>query len=129
MNQITNRGYAIVHPDDVADSYADSKVPGEFRRLTDALEATSSPSRSSGSPPTPTSSRAPATTTRRSRSVYLVTRGTLTMRFFDAIETGPAPAAGRVAPGTSRSRRYDYDEGREVPFCSNLDSRGELITG
>ena len=27
MNPDTNRGYAIIHPDDVADSYADSKVP------------------------------------------------------------------------------------------------------
>jgi hypothetical protein len=38
MNAQTDRGYAVVHPDDVADNYADSNVPGEFRRLTDALE-------------------------------------------------------------------------------------------
>jgi hypothetical protein len=29
--------YAVVHPDDVDDSYAGSDVPGEFRRLTRAL--------------------------------------------------------------------------------------------
>ena len=31
--------YAIVDPDDVSDQYAGTDVPGEFRRLTDALEA------------------------------------------------------------------------------------------
>ena len=29
--------YAIVHPDEADDAYAGSDVPGEFRRLTDAL--------------------------------------------------------------------------------------------
>src|SRR6185437_12699034 len=38
MNTTTNHGYAIVNPDDVDDSYADSDVPGEFRRLTHALD-------------------------------------------------------------------------------------------
>ena len=33
----TDRGYAIVHPNDVAHGYVDSTVPGEFRRPTDAL--------------------------------------------------------------------------------------------
>ena len=37
MNVDTDRGYAIVHPNDVAHGCADSKVPGEFRRPTDAL--------------------------------------------------------------------------------------------
>ena len=31
--------YAIVDPDDVKDQYAGTDVPGEFRRLTDALGA------------------------------------------------------------------------------------------
>ena len=30
-------GYSIVDPDDVENPYDDSDVPGEFRRLTDAL--------------------------------------------------------------------------------------------
>jgi hypothetical protein len=38
MSSDTDRGYTIINPDDVADSYADSDVPGEFRRLTDALD-------------------------------------------------------------------------------------------
>jgi hypothetical protein len=37
MNIDTNRGHAIIHPDDAAHSHADSKAPGEFRRPTDAL--------------------------------------------------------------------------------------------
>ncbi len=48
MNVDTDRGYAIVHPNDVAHGYADSKVPGEFRRPT--RSAASSPSRSPRSP-------------------------------------------------------------------------------
>jgi len=37
MNVDTDRGHAIVHPNDVEHGYADSKVPGEFRRPADAL--------------------------------------------------------------------------------------------
>ncbi len=46
--------------------------------------------------------------------IYLVTRGTLTMRFTDAIETVRAPAAVRVAPGTTRSHRNEGDEDVEM---------------
>jgi hypothetical protein len=37
---MTNSGFAIVNADEVDDAYADDgDVPGEFRRLTDALGA------------------------------------------------------------------------------------------
>jgi hypothetical protein len=36
---LSERGYAMVHPDDFAVSAANSEVPGEFRRPTDASVA------------------------------------------------------------------------------------------
>src|SRR6185437_16146782 len=42
--------------------------------------------------------------------LYLLSRGTLTMRFGDAVREVSAPAAVRVSPGTPRSHR---NEGRE----------------
>lgn len=114
MNSDADRGYAIVDPDDVADSYADSDVPGEFRRLTDALQ---------GDQLAVTLIRIPAhcdfeqgTGHRHDEieEVYLLTRGTLTMRFFDTIETIRAPAAVRIAPGTTRSHRNEGDEDVEM---------------
>ncbi|HEX3976781.1 MAG TPA: cupin domain-containing protein [Solirubrobacteraceae bacterium] len=114
MSSDTDRGYVIVKPDDVADSYADSDVPGEFRRLTDALD---------GDQLAITLIRVPAHSDfeqgsghhhKQTEEVYLVTRGTLTMRFSDAIETVRAPAAVRVAPGTTRSHRNEGDEDVEM---------------
>jgi mannose-6-phosphate isomerase-like protein (cupin superfamily) len=109
-----DRGYAIVHPDEAADSYAGSNVPGEFRRLTDAL---------GGDQLAVTLIRIPAHSDfeqgtghhhEEIEELYLVTRGTLTMRFFDTIETVRAPAAVRVAPGTTRSHRNEGDEDAEM---------------
>src|SRR6476646_5364668 len=79
-------GYSIVRADDVEDPYADSDVPGEFRKLTDALGA----------------------------DQVAVTRGALTMRFGDAIEVVEAGSVARVAPGTTRSHRNEGDEPVEM---------------
>jgi mannose-6-phosphate isomerase-like protein (cupin superfamily) len=114
MSSDTDRGYAIVDPDDVDDSYADSDVPGEFRRLTDALD---------GDQLAVTLIRIPAHSDfeqgtghhhREIEEIYLLTRGTLTMRFADETETVRAPAAVRVAPGTTRSHRNEGDEEVEM---------------
>jgi mannose-6-phosphate isomerase-like protein (cupin superfamily) len=109
-----NSGYSIVHPDDVEDHYAGSDVPGEFRRLTDAL---------GGDQIAVTVIRVPAHCDfeqgtghhhDQTEETYLITRGTLTMRFGDEIETVNAPAAVRVAPGTTRSHRNEGDEDVEM---------------
>jgi mannose-6-phosphate isomerase-like protein (cupin superfamily) len=114
MSSDIDRGYAIVDPDDVDDSYADSDVPGEFRRLTDALD---------GDQLAVTLIRIPAHSDfeqgtghhhREIEEIYLLTRGTLTMRFSDETETVCAPAAVRVAPGTTRSHRNEGDEEVEM---------------
>jgi mannose-6-phosphate isomerase-like protein (cupin superfamily) len=120
MTSDTDRGDAIINPDDVANSYVDSDVPGELRRLTDALD---------GDQLAVTLNRVPAHCDfehgtghhhKQTEEVYLVTRGTLTMRFVGTIETVRAPAAVRVAPGTTRSHRNEGDE--DVEMWAILDS-------
>lgn len=102
MSSDTDHAYGIVDRHDVADTYADSNVPGEFRQLIDALDCGQLAVTFVRIPRTLTSSRAPATTTRRSRRIYLLTRGALTMHFLDTRDDRAA-AAVRVAPGTIRS--------------------------
>ena len=46
--------------------------------------------------------------------LYLVTRGTLTMRFDDEVRSVPAGSAVRVAPNTVRSHRNEGDEPVEI---------------
>ena len=125
MNADTERGYAIASPDDVADSYADSNVPGEFRRLTDALE---------GDQLAVTLIRVPAHCDFEQgtghhhdevEEVYLVTRGTLTMRLGDDVVAVSAPAAVRVAPRTARSHRNEGDEDVEMWAISRRLGRGD----
>jgi hypothetical protein len=134
MNAQTDRGYAVVHPDDVAHNYADSNVPGEFRRLTDALE---------GDQLAVTLIRIPAHSDFEQRTghhhqeieeVYLVTRGTLTMRFFDAIETVRAP---RCRPrrrrdaslASKRARPRRRDAGDLAPTRPIRTRRSSTISG
>jgi mannose-6-phosphate isomerase-like protein (cupin superfamily) len=114
MNSDTNRGYAIVRPDDVDDHYAGSSVPGEFRRLTDALASDQLAVTLIRVPSHSDFEQGTGHHHEEIEEVYLVTRGTLTMRFADAIETVRAPAAVRVAPGTTRSHRNEGDEDVEM---------------
>lgn len=114
MNQDTDRGYFIVHPNDIGDRQPGSNVVGEFRRLTEAL---------GGNQLAVTLIRIPAHSDfeqgtgrhhEEIEEIYFVTRGTLTMRLSDEIETVQAPAAVRVAPGTARSHRNEGDQEVEV---------------
>ena len=107
-------GYAIVDPDEAEDRYAGSDVPGEFRRLTDALGCEQL---------SVTLIRVPAHSDFEQgtghfhdevEELYLLTRGTLTMRFGDDIRTVSAPAAERVEPQTQRSHRNEGDEPVEL---------------
>lgn len=107
-------GYAVVSPDEVEDHYAQSEVPGEFRSLTDALRC---------SQIAVTLIRVPAHSDFEQgtghfhdeiEELYLVTKGMLSMRFGDEIETVRAPAAVRVDPRTPRSHRNEGDEPVEM---------------
>jgi mannose-6-phosphate isomerase-like protein (cupin superfamily) len=55
--------------------------------------------------------------------LYLVTRGTLTMRFGDDVETIAPGTAVRVAPRTPRSHRNEGDEPVEMWAISRKTDR------
>lgn len=106
--------YAIVNPDDAEDAYAGKDVPGEFRSLTSALGCGQL---------AVTLIRVPAHSDFEQgtghfhdeiEELYLVTSGTLTMRFGDEIRTVTAPAAVRVSATTPRSHRNEGDEPVEM---------------
>ncbi len=125
MNPNTDRGYAITHPDDVADSYADSDVPGEFRRLTDSLDCDQLAVTLIRIPAHSDFEQGTGHHHEEIEEVYLITRGTLTMRFGEEIETVSAPAAVRVAPGTTRSHRNETDEDVEMWAISRQIGRSD----
>jgi mannose-6-phosphate isomerase-like protein (cupin superfamily) len=102
--------YAIVHPDEAEDAYAGSDVPGEFRRLTDALGCEQLAVTLIRVPPHSDFEQGTGHFHDEVEELYLVTRGTLTMRFGDEVHTVSAPAAVRVAPKTPRSHRNEGDE-------------------
>ena len=120
-------GYAIVDPGDVEDAYAGSDVPGEFRSLTGMLGC---------SQLAVTLIRVPAHSDfeqgtghfhEEIEELYLVTNGTLTMRFGEEIHAVRAPAVVRVDARTPRSHRNEGDEPVEMWAISrrlgNRDAR------
>jgi mannose-6-phosphate isomerase-like protein (cupin superfamily) len=102
--------YAIVHPDDAEDAYAGSDVPGEFRSLSDALGCEQLAATLIRIPPHSDFEQGTGHTHDGIEELYLVTRGTLTMRFGDEVRQVAAPAAVRVAASTPRSHRNEGDE-------------------
>jgi mannose-6-phosphate isomerase-like protein (cupin superfamily) len=106
--------YAVVDPDAVADAYDGTDVPGEFRRLTDALGAEQLSATLIRVPPHCDFEQGTGHFHDEVEEIYLVTRGTLTMRFGDDIRAVTAPAAVRVASGTPRSHRNEGDEPVEM---------------
>jgi mannose-6-phosphate isomerase-like protein (cupin superfamily) len=106
----TEPEYAIVDPDDVEDFYAGTDVPGEFRRLTDALGCRQLAATLIRVPARADFEQGTGHLHDELEELYLITRGTLTMRFADDVRTVTAPAAVRVAPGTPRSHRNEGDE-------------------
>jgi mannose-6-phosphate isomerase-like protein (cupin superfamily) len=117
--------YAIVPADDVEDVYAGSDVPGEFRPLTRALGCEQL---------AVTLIRVPAHSDFEQgtghfhdelEEVYIVARGTLTMRFGDDIATVGPGSAVRVAANTPRSHRNEGDEPVEMWAISRQIDRGD----
>src|SRR5581483_4459845 len=101
-NTDSTSDHAVVDPDTIEDPYQGTDVPGEFRRLTEALGCEQL---------AVTLIRVPAHCDFEQgtghfhdevEELYLITRGTLTMRFGEEIKRVSAPAAVRVAPGTAR---------------------------
>jgi mannose-6-phosphate isomerase-like protein (cupin superfamily) len=107
----TTTDYSIVDPDEVADHYAgDGDVRGEFRRLTDALGCQQVAVTLIRVPPHSDFEQGTGHFHEETEELYLLTRGTLTMRFGEEIRKVSAPAAVRVANRTPRSHRNEGDE-------------------
>jgi mannose-6-phosphate isomerase-like protein (cupin superfamily) len=107
-------GYAIISADAVEDAYAGSDVPGEFRRLTDALGCAQLAVTLIRVPPHSDFEQGTGHYHDEIEELYLITRGTLTMRFGDRVEAVHAGSAVRVAPRTPRSHRNEGDEPVEM---------------
>lgn len=121
--------YAIVKASEAEDAYADSDVPGEFRSLTEALGCGQVAVTLIRIPPHSDFEQGTGHRHGEIEEVYLVTRGTLTMRFGDEIREVEAGSAVRVAPETVRSHRNEGDEPVEMWAISPVNDRdgGEKV--
>jgi quercetin dioxygenase-like cupin family protein len=117
--------YSIVSADDADDAYAGTDVPGEFRRLTDALGCEQVAVTLIRVPPHSDFEQGTGHYHDEIEELYLVTRGTLTMRFGDDVRTVPAGSAVRVAPNTPRSHRNESDKPVEMWAISRKIDRGD----
>ncbi|HEU4973695.1 MAG TPA: cupin domain-containing protein [Baekduia sp.] len=117
--------YAIVDPDDVDDVYADSDVPGEFRPLSNALGAEQLAATLIRIPPHADFEQGTGHYHGEIEELYLVTRGTLTMRFGDDVHRVGPGAAVRVAPRTARSHRNEGDEPVEMWAVSRANDHSD----
>jgi mannose-6-phosphate isomerase-like protein (cupin superfamily) len=117
--------HAVVHGDDVNDVYAGSDVPGEFRPLGEALGTEQLAVTLLRIPPHCDFEQGTGHFHDELEELYLVTRGTLTMRFGDEVERVKAGSAVRVPPGTARSHRNEGDEPVEMWAVSRKLGHGD----
>ena len=117
--------FAVVRADDVPDHYAGSDVPGEFRRLTDALGAEQVSLTLIRVPPHSDFEQGTGHYHDDTEELYVVTRGTLTMRFGDEVQAVSAGSVARVAPTTRRSHRNEGDEPVEMWAISRSDGMAD----
>ena len=117
--------YEIVAADEVDDPYAGSDVPGEFRSLTEALGCSQVALTLIRVPPHSDFEQGTGHRHEQTEEVYLVTRGTLTMRLGDDVHEVGAGTAVRVAPETVRSHRNRGAEPVEVWAISRKPDGGD----
>ena len=124
---MTDDAYAIVNPDDVKDHYAGTDVPGEFRALTKALGGEQLAATLIRVPPHSDFEQGTGHYHEGQEELYLVTRGTLTMRFGDEVRQLSAGSVARVAPRTPRSHRNEGDEPVELWAVSPRLGRRDAV--
>jgi mannose-6-phosphate isomerase-like protein (cupin superfamily) len=117
--------YTLISADDVEDHYAGSSVPGEFRRLTGALDAEQVAVTLIRIPPHSDFEQGTGHFHDEQEEVYIVTRGTLTMRLGDDIRPVAAGSVVRVAAKTPRSHRNEGDEPVELWAVSTRENHGD----
>jgi mannose-6-phosphate isomerase-like protein (cupin superfamily) len=119
--------YTIVSAADVEDPYAATSVPGEFRSLTDALGCEQVAVTLIRVPPHSDFEQGTGHYHERQEEVYVVTRGTLTMRFGDDVRRVVAGSAVRVAAKTPRSHRNEGDEPVEMWAVSRRQDAQDAV--
>ena len=117
--------YAIVSGNEVRDVYEGSDVPGEFRRLTDALDCEQLAVTLIRVPPHSDFEQGTGHFHDEVEELYLVTSGTLTMRLADDVHRVAAGSVVRVAPRTPRSHRNEGDEPVELWAVSRRVERSD----
>ncbi|MBA2531192.1 MAG: cupin domain-containing protein [Nocardioidaceae bacterium] len=119
--------YTVVDADAVADVYAGTSVPGEFRPLSDALHSEQVAVTLIRVPPHSDFEQGTGHYHEEQEEIYVVTRGTLTMRFSDEIEKLRAGSVARVAARTPRSHRNEGDEPVEMWVVSRWRDRPDAV--
>ncbi len=119
--------FKIVSPDEADDHYAGSDVPGEFRRLTELLGAEQIAVTMIRVPPHSDFEQGTGHYHDQIEEIYLITKGTLTMRFADEVHEVRAPAAVRVAPHTPRSHRNEGGEPVEIWAISRNEGNHDAV--
>jgi mannose-6-phosphate isomerase-like protein (cupin superfamily) len=119
--------YTIVNADDVENAYAGTTVPGEFRSLAHALGGAQLAVTLIRVPPHSDFEQGTGHYHEEIEELYLVTRGTLTMRFGDEIHKVGAGSVARVAPRTPRSHRNEGDEPVEMWAVSRRLDREDAV--
>jgi mannose-6-phosphate isomerase-like protein (cupin superfamily) len=117
--------YAIADADAVDDVYEGTDVPGEFRRLSGALGCEQLAVTMIRVPPHSDFEQGTGHFHDEVEELYLVMRGTLTMRFGDDVRAVRAGSAVRVAPRTPRSHRNEGDEPVEMWAVSRRIDRSD----
>jgi mannose-6-phosphate isomerase-like protein (cupin superfamily) len=117
--------YAIVSGNEVRDVYEGSDVPGEFRRLTDALDCEQLAVTLIRVPPHSDFEQGTGHFHDEVEELYLVTSGTLTMRLADDVHRVAAGSVVRVAARTPRSHRNEGDEPVELWAVSRRVERSD----
>ena len=117
--------FTVVRADDVTDQYAGTDVPGEFHSLGRELGAEQLSITLIRVPPHSDFEQGTGHYHDEVEELYLVTRGTLTMRFGDDVQKVTAPSAVRVAPQTPRSHRNEGDEPVELWAISRRIDHGD----
>ena len=119
--------YTIISADQVDDVYAGSEVPGEFRPLSNALGTEQVAVTLIRVPVHCDFEQGTGHYHEEQEELYLVTRGTLTMRFGDDIRHVTAGSAVRVAPRTPRSHRNEGAEPVEMWAVSTKSDRSDAV--
>jgi mannose-6-phosphate isomerase-like protein (cupin superfamily) len=116
--------YSIIEANKAKDYYADSNVPGEFRRLTPYLDSEQLALTLIRIPAHSDFEQSTGHYHDQIEEIYIITKGELTMRFNDDIVKVPAGSAVRIAPKTVRSHRNEGDETVEMwALSKKIDER------